>query len=132
MAILYQAVIPLNPKTKKNSQQIITNRATGRAMIVQSKEYKQYEKDAGFFLPKLKEPIDKPVNVKCVFYRQTAIRCDLSNLLEAVADVMTHYGILADDNFKIIKSFDGSRVYVDRDNPRTEIEISDFCADEVQ
>ena len=69
--ILYQALIPLNPKTKKNSQQIVVNRATGRAMIVQSKEYKQYEKDAGFFLPKLKEPIDKPVNVKCVFYRDT-------------------------------------------------------------
>ena len=132
MAILYQAKIPLNPKTKKNSQQIITNRATGRAMIVQSKEYKQYEKDAGFFLPKLKEPIDKPVNVKCVFYRQTAIRCDLSNLLEAVADIIVHYGVLSDDNFKVIKSFDGSRVFIDRDNPRTEIEISDFCADEVQ
>ena len=128
MAILYQAKIPLNPKTKKNSQQIITNRATGRAMIVQSKEYKQYEKDAGFFLPKLKEPIDKPVNVKCVFYRQTAIRCDLSNLLEAVADIIVHYGVLSDDNFKVIKSFDGSRVFIDRDNPRTEIEISDFCA----
>ena len=128
MAILYQAKIPLNPKTKKNSQQIITNRATGRAMIVQSSEYRQYEHDAGFFLPKLKEPIDKPVNVKCVFYRQTAIRCDLSNLLEAVADIIVHYGVLSDDNFKVIKSFDGSRVFIDRDNPRTEIEISDFCA----
>lgn len=129
MAILYEAMIPLNPKTKKNSMQIVVNRATGRAMIVQSKEYKQYEKDAAFFLPKLKEPITTPVNVKCVFYRQTAIRCDASNLTAAIDDILVKYGILADDNFKIIASHDGTRVYIDRDNPRTEITISDFVPD---
>ena len=129
MAILYEAMIPLNPKTKKNSQQIVVNRSTGRAMIVQSKEYKQYEKEAGWFLKKLDKPIDTPVNVKCVFYRQTAIRCDQSNLTAAIDDILVKYGILSDDNFKIIASHDGTRVYVDRDNPRTEIEISDFVPD---
>lgn len=125
MAILYEAMIPLNPKTKKNSQQIITNRKTGRAMIVQSSEYRQYENDAGFFLKKIPEPIATPVNVKCVFYRKNAIRCDLSNLLEAAADILVRYGVLSDDNFKVIISFDGSRVKIDKDNPRTEITITD-------
>lgn len=125
MAILYQAVIPLNPKTKKNSQQIITNRKTGRAMIIQSSEYKQYEHDAGFFLKKIPQPIDKPVNVKCVFYRKNAIRCDQSNLTAAIDDILVKYGILADDNFRIIASHDGTRVYIDKEKPRTEIEISE-------
>ena len=126
MAILYEAVIPLNPKTKKNSQQIITNHKTGRAMIIQSSEYKQYEHDVGFFLKKIPQPIDKPVNVKCIFYRKNAIRCDQSNLIAAIDDILVKYGILADDNFKVIAGHDGSRVYIDKENPRTEIEITEI------
>lgn len=126
MAILYQATIPLNPKTKKNSQRIVFNQKTHSPMIVQSKEYKEYEKNAGWFLKKLPQPIDKPVNVKCIFYRENAIRCDASNLTAAIDDILVKYGILADDNFKIIAGHDGTRVYIDKDNPRTEIKISDF------
>ena len=39
--------IPLKPVTKKNSSQIITNKATGRPMVIPSKAYRQYEQDAG-------------------------------------------------------------------------------------
>lgn len=123
MAILYEAMIPLNPRTKKNSQQIMINRKTGKPFVMQSSKYKEYEKNAGWFLKKLPKPINEPVNVKCVFYRETKIRCDLSNLLEAAMDILVEYGILADDNFNIITGFDGSRVYIDKENPRTEITI---------
>lgn len=123
MAILYKAMIPLNPRTKKNSQQIMINHKTGKPFVMQSSKYKEYEKNAGWFLKKLPKPINEPVNVKCVFYRETKIRCDLSNLLEAAMDILVEYGILADDNFNIITGFDGSRVYVDKDKPRTEITI---------
>ena len=125
MAILYQATIPLNPKTKKNSQQIVYNPKRCSYMLIQSKEYKQYEHDVGFFLKKIPQPIDKPVNVKCIFYRKNAIRCDQSNLIAAIDDILVKYGILADDNFKVIAGHDGSRVYIDKDNPRTEIEITE-------
>ena len=123
MAILYEAMIPLNPRTKKNSQQIMINRKTGKPFVMQSSKYKEYEKNAGWFLKKLPKPINEPVNVKCVFYRETKIRCDLSNLLEAAMDILVEYDILADDNFNIITGFDGSRVYIDKGNPRTEITI---------
>ena len=123
MAILYEAMIPLNPRTKKNSQQIVINKKTGRPFVMQSSKYKEYEKNAGWFLKKLPKPINEPVNVKCVFYRETRIRCDLSNLLEAAMDILVEYGILSDDNFNIITGFDGSRVYIDKANPRTEITI---------
>ena len=124
--ILYEAMIPLNPKTKKNHQKIIKNPRTKALMIVQSDSYKRYEKDAGWFLKKPSKPIDVPVQVKCIFYRDSKRRCDLTNLLEAIDDILVKYGILADDNFSIIYSHDGSRVFVDKEKPRTEIVIEDI------
>ena len=73
------------------------------------------------------EPINQPVNVKCIFYRDSERSCDLTNLLEAIDDILVKYGVLADDNFKIIASHDGSRVFVDKVKPRTEIEITNFA-----
>lgn len=122
--ILYQSLIPLNPRTKKNNQKIIKNPKTKALMIVQNDRYKAYERDAGWFLKKIPEPINEPVNVKCIFYRDTERRVDLTNLLEAIDDILIHYKILSDDNFKVIAGHDGSRVYVDREKPRTEIEIT--------
>ena len=125
MATIYEATIPLNPRTKKNSQQIMVNRNTGKPFITQSKKYKEYEKNCGWFLKIPDKPIDSPVNVKCVFYRENQIRCDLTNLLEAIDDILVSYGVLSDDNYTVIVSHDGSRVYVDKTNPRTEITIED-------
>lgn len=123
MAIIYEAKIPLNPRTKKNSQQIIRNPKTGRPFIVQSKEYKEYEKNCGWFLKIPDKPIDTPVNVKCVFYRESRIRCDLVNLENAILDILSSYGVIADDNRNVVYSMDGSRVLYDKEKPRTEITI---------
>ena len=121
--ILWQGMIPLNPKTKKNSQRIVINRKTNRPMVMQNEAYKEYEKNCGWFLKIPDKPIDTPVNIRCVFYRENNIRCDLTNLLEAIDDILMKYGVIADDNFKILVSHDGSRVHVDKNNPRTEITI---------
>lgn len=123
MRQIYQYLIPLDPKTKKNNQKIIKNHKTNALMIVQNERYKQYEKDAGWFLKQPPTPIDYPVNVKCIFYRATDRRVDLTNLLEAIDDILVKYKVLADDNCKIIVGHDGSRVYIDRKRPRTEIVI---------
>ena len=125
--ILYQTMIPLNPKTKKNNQQILYNSKTKKPFVAQNKAYKQYEKDAGWFVRWRNLPIKQPVNVRCIFYRKDVIRCDLTNLLEAIDDILVKYGVLADDNFNIIAGHDGSRVFVDRENPRTEIVIEDIA-----
>ena len=47
----------------------------------------------------------------------------VTNMLEAIDDVMVKAGLLADDNYTIIQSHDGSRVLYDKENPRTIIEI---------
>jgi Holliday junction resolvase RusA-like endonuclease len=89
-----------------------------------SEKYKQYERDAAPFIPRGKR-INKPVNVKCLFYMPTRRKVDLTNLLEAIDDVMVKTGLLADDNSDILQSHDGSRVLYDKDNPRTEIYITE-------
>lgn len=114
--------IPLPPITKKNSQQIRKNFQTGKRFISPSEQYKQYERDAMWFIPKGRR-IDYPVNVKCLFYMPTRRKCDLTNLLEAIDDVMVKAGLLADDDYTIIESHDGSRVFIDKARPRTEVFI---------
>lgn len=121
---MYTFVIPLAPISKKNSQRIMTNRATGKPFIMPSAQYKQYERDAAYFIPRPKRPIDIPVNIKCLFYMPTRRLCDKSNLEEAIHDILTTTGLLADDNRDIIAATDGSRVYYDKDNPRTEVYIT--------
>ena len=117
--------IKLPPITKKNSQQILMNRKTGRPFIMPSKQYKQYETDAAWFLkPRPPRPIECSLNVKCLFYLPTRIKTDLTNLLEAVDDILVHSGIIADDHYGIVTSHDGSRCHWDKDNPRTEIIIT--------
>lgn len=113
--------IPLQPITKKNSQQIIY--AKGRPMIIPSKAYRRYEKDALWLISYHDDPIDYPVNVKMVFYMRTRRRVDLVNLQEACLDILVAAGVLADDNCRIVASMDGSRVDYDKYNPRTVVTI---------
>ena len=70
------------------------------------------------------------MNIKCLFYMPTRRLVDLTNLLEAVDDVMVNEGIIKDDNCRIVVSHDGSRVLYDKDNPRTEITITRMPGDE--
>ena len=122
--VILTFTIPLTPVTKKNSQRIVMR--GGRPIILPSEKYKEYEESALYLIPKRQTPIDFPVNVKCIFYMPTNRVCDLTNHLEAIDDVMVKAGILKDDNYKIVASHDGSRVMVDRDRPRTEVEISEI------
>lgn len=117
-------VIPIPPRTKKNSQRIVL--VKGRPIIMPSKLYKDFEKESGNYIPQLgqlKPYFKEPVNVKCLYYMPTKRRVDLVNLLEATDDILVHYEILEDDNSNIIVSHDGSRVFYDKENPRTEIYI---------
>jgi Holliday junction resolvase RusA-like endonuclease len=114
--------IPLTPVTKKNHGQIIM--CHGKPIMLPSKQYAQYENDCKIFLPRGK-PIDKPINIKAVYYMPTRRKIDLINLHSALHDVLVKHQVIADDNSNIIASTDGSRVEYDKENPRTEVEITE-------
>lgn len=113
--------VQIEPRTKKNHAQIFKKK-DGTPFVAPSKQFKEYQDNCGWFVPKNLN-IDYPVNVKCLFYMKTRRKCDLTNLLEAIDDVMVHYGTISDDNYTVIAAHDGSRVFYDKENPRTEVFI---------
>ena len=116
------------PRTKKNSQIPAVNKKTGRPMIIQSKIYRDYEKDAVKQIEDLHKTwhIDYLCNCQYVYYRPTKIRVDQSNLMAATDDILVKAGVLEDDNWKIIGGHDGTRVRFDPENPRVEITITEM------
>lgn len=113
------------PRTKKNSQQIRRTTA-GRPFVAPSKAFAAYERSCLAQIKTLYRPVSAAVNVKCVYYMPTRRRVDLVNLLEASLDILVRAGVLADDCAAIVAAHDGSRVLLDRENPRVEIEITEM------
>ena len=117
--------IPLLCRSKKNSQKIIYNRNTKRPMIIQSDLYRNFERECGLFLKRYQgNVITYPVNLKCLFYVSDKKRRDLTNLENAIADILVKYDILEDDNYNIIAGWDGSRIIYRKNEPEIVIEIT--------
>lgn len=118
--------IPLLARSKKNSQQIFKNKKTGKYFISQSEIYKKFERECGYFLLKYKDSnITYPVNIKCLFFISDKRKRDLTNLENAIADILVKYKVIEDDNYNIIQSWDGSRIIYNKDiEPKIEIEIT--------
>ena len=117
-------VISENPVTKKNHQRIVN--IHGHYMVLPSKQYVEYEKACKKYMPEMEQPIDYPVNIKCVYYMPTKRRVDLTNLISATMDILVYHGVLKDDNRNIAYSNDGSRVFYDKEDPRAEITITEI------
>lgn len=124
-----------DPRTKKNSQIIAGSGrrcpACGKfakQWIRQGTAYNNYAETAAWQLqPRPHKPIREAVNVQYTFYMKTHRRVDLTNLMEAMDDILVSRGILADDNYHIIAGHDGSRVKCDKNNPRVEIVIAEMA-----
>nr|DAE46912.1 MAG TPA: Endodeoxyribonuclease RusA [Ackermannviridae sp.] len=132
--MIYTYAIPLPPITKKNSPQIFYMGARcpvchkGKiARVMPSAAYLKYERAAVYYLtPKPKSPINTACRVETRFYMPTRRRCDLPNHIESVHDILVKAKILADDDYTIVASVDGSRVLYDKEYPRTEIIIQEL------
>lgn len=120
----YEITIPGRPVTKKNSMRILRKK-DGTPFPAPSKQFEEYQEKAGYFIRCKHVRLSAPVNVKGIYYMPTRHRVDLANLLNATCDILVHYGVLADDNSRIVCSHDGSRVLYDKDNPRAEITIQE-------
>jgi Holliday junction resolvase RusA-like endonuclease len=115
--------IPINPRPKKNNQEIVFNKKTGKRMVIQNKRYTEFERECKKYMPILESPIDFPINLSCKFYVADARRRDIANFIEAVQDILTKYNILQDDNYNIVASLDGCSMEIDREYPHIEIII---------
>lgn len=121
--LLWCATLKGPPRTKKNHQRIL-NGFGGRPFVAPSKEFVDYQE---LCLRQIKTPqmaISEAVNVKAVYYMPNRRRVDLVNLLEATCDILVKAGVLADDCAAVVAGHDGSRVLLDRQRPRVEIEIT--------
>lgn len=123
---MLEFTIQVAPRTKKNHGQQVTLK-TGRTIMLPSKQYKKFEKEVVKFVnnefPNI-EPIDKPINLCCKFYKDKDYKSDLLGYLQAIQDALVKAKLLLDDNHKIVKTTDGSEVFLDRNNPRVEVSIT--------
>lgn len=120
--VLLKFTIPLRPITKKNNGRIINK--DGRHRVIPSEVYEKYETNCGWFIKKLDKPIDCKINIRAIYYMPGKYKVDITNLHNALHDILVHYGVIKDDNCKIVLGTDGSRVKVDKTNPRTEVTIT--------
>ena len=119
-------IIKGRPVTKKNHCQIIRNRNTGRPMLIQSPQYRQYEKE---FIKQMDENLkglfdaEVQLHMRALYYfPDRRGKADLVNLIQATQDILQKFGLYNNDSQ--IKSLDGSRIVgIDKDNPRVEIEM---------
>jgi len=116
--------MPLLTRSKKNSQEIIYNPRTHKPMIIQSKIYRNFERECGYFLSKYQSNINYPVGLKCTFFVPDKRKRDLTNLENAIADILVKYKVLEDDNYNIINNWDGSRIVYQKEIEKTIIEIN--------
>ncbi len=118
-------VINISPITKKNSMKPRMDRNGRFCGMMQSDAYRRYEETCMLLIPgECRVRIDYPVNVKAVYFMPTRRIVDITNLHSALHDVLVKAGVLKDDNSRIVVSTDGSRVFYDKNNPRTEVEIT--------
>lgn len=114
-------IIPGSPRTKKNHRI-----RTKQGKSLPPKAFTEWEKaaewEAKIQLRKFKvnTPITTDVYVSAVGYYRGP-RPDLSGFLEGVGDCFE--GIVWKNDRQII-SWDGSRLFHDKDNPRTELKVS--------
>ncbi len=111
------------PATKKNSQRIIVNKATGRPMIIGGNSARGWEQNAILQLAsQWHRPgaLDQAVRMSATVYRERATG-DLLNYLAAVSDALEKARVVTNDRW--IVSLDGCRMDKDAENPRVEITL---------
>ena len=119
-----------NPVSSKNSRPIFINKATGSRFIGKSKALTGYIEKGLYELKRQKLdlsyaynfPREMDIEIKFTFYVKDNRKRDLVNLCQAPLDLLQKAEIISDDS--IVKSLDGSRINIDKNNPRTEIQIN--------
>ena len=132
-------VLPVTPRTKKNSRTHVRKRAKTGNMITVPLPSNAYRQMEGQLVAWAKttivqdptrddEPLwlahtalAQPLNCAAIFYRD-ADRGDAVGYYQGLADALEAAGVVADD--KWIKQWDGSRLAKDASRPRIEVTLT--------
>lgn len=116
------------PRTKKTHNMLA--RAGGRMIVLPSKAWTRWVKTArleytfphpGFPCEITPRPFATPIAVRALFFRD-ANRGDLVGYMQGLADLLEQRQILTND--RLIESWDGTRLLLDRERPRVELHIT--------
>jgi hypothetical protein len=106
------------PRTKKNSRRHVKGR-NGNIIPLPSKAFSEWQRRCAI-TPELVLP-DARYNVRAIFYRD-AERGDACGYYQGLSDLLQHYDVISNDKWLV--SWDGSRLAIDRDNPRVEVTLT--------
>ena len=119
--------VPGAPRQKKNSGRIAyfgakcrTCRKGQRPTVLPAQPWQEWADSVVPLLSALNfRTITHPVNCRATFFADTKRKVDACNLYEGLADILEAARIVEDD--ALLASWDGSRVELDRENPRVEV-----------
>ena len=114
-----------SPRTKKNSNRLVN----GKRSILPSRAWSYWCEYAVFIIPgkggfRLQPPAwdhTVPCSINAQFYLDADNHADAVNLYQGLGDLLQARLCFPDDN--ILRDWDGSRVHVDRQNPRVEVTL---------
>ena len=110
-----------NIPSKKN------NKVWTGKYLISSKDYLDREKKTINYLKNIwfNEKYNKCF-ITYIFYYPDNRQRDLSNWIESINDMLVKYWTIPDDNWKIIIWFTAKTWWVDKENPRVEINIQEI------
>jgi Holliday junction resolvase RusA-like endonuclease len=108
--------------SKKNSKQIVMRGKYPK--LLSSKAYLEWEKWQIPNVEWLRLKTEAPYCMTCDFYLPDLRKADLSNKFESIADMLVKAWVLQDDNYTILSEVHLAYRWLDRENPRVEIEIT--------
>lgn len=108
--------------SKKNHKQLV--HAGGRAVLLPSKRYREWEKSAKAVISIYGRPAApfKAARLVIRIYHGDAVRRDTNNATQGIQDVLVDMGVIADDNWMVIDSPEISH-FIDVADPRMEVEV---------
>lgn len=117
-----------NPISQKNSKQIVTNKYTGRTMLISNQKVRDWKQTTALQLNRYKVKFDKRVQIDFMFYVKDNRRRDLENMISGCQDSLVDAGILKDDSWQWLR-INSADAKIDRENPRSEMIITEIEKD---
>lgn len=127
---MIRMIWPGRPMTKKTSQQIVTNKKTGKYMIIPSNQTSSYENAILWQIPSTaKQGLSGRLVVIVHYWMENRAGWpDLTGLMQNTADILQKAGVIQND--KEITSWGDTRIVgIDKQNPRAEITIFEDVVD---